>query len=544
VSEIVISADLFELLPSVNGRVPLPVAQLNRSPALHVRLSSSSGGDLLPALARVAERSLVAEALLEKYLEGRAGADLRATVDGLGIADGLPTLRRVIAHEIDPILEPELLPIGTALRQLIAAHHPEVLLELEDYRGIRIVFALLDENELNPNGSHTVLSETHIEAIKLRRASLLRQLTIYLRRRSAERSTYGWWRASPREHTLVCTDGSAMKVTVGIGRVARKAYRREWRWPVLPDTFVVEIPVEDYLECASYHVQIGVATGTYIDSATMRVTSDGPTGRTVLLISEDDLQPGHAHLHFTRRISALDSSAQRRSGGVVRVVLRPTFHGALRAGLHISSAAFATLGALALTVGWRSAGLSCLGPGCAVHFAANSPDTNSVVALLLLAPTVALGVVARQEEPDLTKVVQARYRRRLYSTGAALFVAALALALRLQGYALLLILIATTCVAFVALVITGVSAGYSRRSIRRKATPDIGPGRLSRWLLSPLAAEVLLASSCVLVAVGVALLIQRLVVGPHKVSFGAGLGLAALVATTVLIMYARHRHRR
>lgn len=134
----------------------------------------------------------------------------------------------------------------------------------------------------------------------------------------------------------------------------------------------------------------------------------------------------------------------------------------------MSGIAVAALWTVFLNIGWYDLGGTCRSIGCWVNMD-TSFDTNSVVTVLLLAPTVAIGVIVRHEESDITKLVQQRYRFRLFLTGASLFAASSVLALEYEGVSLGVSLGLLAATSTATLPFTLASALYSRRRIRRKA---------------------------------------------------------------------------
>lgn len=97
-------------------------------------------------------------------------------------------------------------------------------------------------------------------------------------------------------------------------------------------------------------------------------------------------------------------------------------------------------------------------------------SVDPVVATLLLALTVALGLIIRQREHFLTKAVYARYRTRLFVITAAIFVSALVDALEVNSWVLMGILIASTVLSAISTTITVRSALYSKKQTRNNLT--------------------------------------------------------------------------
>ncbi len=101
------------------------------------------------------------------------------------------------------------------------------------------------------------------------------------------------------------------------------------------------------------------------------------------------------------------------------------------------------------------------------------PDdtTESVVAMLLLAPTAALGLLIRQNEHLLTKHIASAYRKRLGALATVTFSAATVIATGLGGWQLLAVLTAAAVAGSTLAGITWRSASHSKDRLGRSPEP-------------------------------------------------------------------------
>jgi hypothetical protein len=155
----------------------------------------------------------------------------------------------------------------------------------------------------------------------------------------------------------------------------------------------------------------------------------------------------------------------------VRVALRPTYHEGLRGAMHVSLLACAELWFLFATIGWSAAGKSCV--WCGWRF--TGADTNSVVAALMLAPTVAIGFVARQGENDAARRVHSGSRTRLGLVAIILLFAALAVALRPTGVSAYRVLLAASVAASVISILNVTSAVLTAVYMQQIRAGKLGP---------------------------------------------------------------------
>jgi hypothetical protein len=465
VCEVAIDSELAQALPEEQGLIPLPITDLVRAPARHIRVFDARSD--LPVLTRSRERGNLRTVFVRDLLSNRA---VRRTLrrSGAPRVTHHELLDGIIATALDPVLSPALSPRNDALRKVLFAEHPYVAALAAELYQLRTVYALVPKKELEETGRF-LISESHVESMEFRRATLWLAIQSALMTNSPSKSKYAEWKHEPR-HELLLSDGSAMRIRRYGGRQAESVYIKKWRWPWWPDAFIVMAPVDDFLEASSFHINVRTPVGTYIDSAIFRTFRfRGPTPEAIF-VEDDDYNPDRAHLHFTPSIGSeyhpADSSADDYYPGQLKLVVRPTYHSGLRAGLHISLVATAALWALALSTGWSTAGYDCrLMCGVAL---AERPDINSIVSVLLLAPSLAIAVVLRQDEADFAKRVQSRYRMRLYLTGLSLFASSLGLAL-IDGGALFVTLLAGAVLSSCCFLSTAASALYSRWSVRKKS---------------------------------------------------------------------------
>jgi hypothetical protein len=248
------------------------------------------------------------------------------------------------------------------------------------------------------------------------------------------------------------------------GRQASREHRRHMIWPPwIADSYFVSIPVANYLDCESYHAEISCPSGTYLHRARLRIVNESDELSELILIEDDDKHPDRSHLHFNRRLPRHHVNDDNYYEGSLELILRPTYNNGLRSGANISVVSTAILWFLVSTVGWQAANIKWH----LTHLSIGRFDTNSIVSLLLLAPTVVITLIVRQDEHHLTKEVLGRYRTRLALTGLVLFASALVIGVRVQGWHLFWTLTASSAAVTIMTLQTLMSARYSKRQVRK-----------------------------------------------------------------------------
>lgn len=237
------------------------------------------------------------------------------------------------------------------------------------------------------------------------------------------------------------------------------------------DDVAITVPTSQIDGAESFHVELVCPPGVYMEDAalvsTVETGGDGGEPRSVEIaeILEDDRHWDAAHVHYSARIH--QDKELVRVDSVFLVVLRPMYHGLMHAGQNLSALSAALLWILTFTIGWRAAGWDAV---VRVPFRADD-TTDAVVAMLLLAPTAALGLLIRQEEHLLTKHVAAGYRRRLGALAGITFAAATVFATGLGGWQLFVILLMASIAGTVVAGITVVGARYSETRLKRPPAP-------------------------------------------------------------------------
>lgn len=465
ICDIVVSDTARGQLPLWDGRLPLPISELARLPAMHVKLELLHEG--IPILRRGQERAIIATALTANLL---TDARVTAKIGELLTANVTKSIADELYASILLRLDPALRPPNEGLRSLfetIATLRPDLRGLSSYYYGRRIIFALAPVND---SGVRFAITEVHSESIRVWRAGPWHLLLVLLRTRDPNRSTYAMWqlRSQPppqNEHLLTFSDGSAMRINSYTGHDAKHEHRKRWGWPWwVPDTYIVLVPIDSFLECRSYHTEVSCPSGLYIHKATLRLLNYDHHQRELIIIENDDSHPDRAHLHFSREVSRRQASDIDYYAGSLRLVLRPSYHNGLRSGLNMSVISVLTLWLMTFIVGWPAANFAWQ-PN-PLHI--GQFNTGSIVALLLLAPTAVIASIVRRDEHHLTKRVFGRYRMRLAMTGTFLFFSALALAVNVGGRPLFIWLLASSVISSILLAMTLLSAMYSR--FRRPAS--------------------------------------------------------------------------
>lgn len=461
--ELEVPKQLTKRLPSFLGRSPLPIAGFARFPALHVR-ARIDGADV-PILRREHERSLLSELITDRVLANAKAAKALSQLPVPATGSRADVVRGLVRHALDPALAPAPPPALEVVRSQMFEAVPEALQYIEDYIDTRLIVVLAPSNALQNDDGVLVLEEEHTEAVRFERVAAWRSVVSVIESLLGIRSTYALFKRRKTRRLLIA-DGSAMRTDAFFNKGALGPYRQQWSGVVRPDSYRAVVPVDQFPEAASYHLELASPKGTYIDTAQLRIVADDKDDDVmdIVIVRDDDNHPDQSHLHFNPNLMGRGRTT-RYDTGVLRVVIRPSYHNGLRAGLHVSTMATVVLILLTVSVGWTAIGVE-------PRLTALAPDTNSIVSLLLLAPTLAIAAVVRQEEDEFVKLIQARYRARLAVIGVALLAAAFSLALGIDELLQALVIAGATCVAAVCWGGTALSAAYSHRRIREKGGKD------------------------------------------------------------------------
>ena len=245
-----------------------------------------------------------------------------------------------------------------------------------------------------------------------------------------------------------------------------------WEKRLSFDDYVLEIPVRE-MNAKSVHINVQVPEGTFIDNANLAVATE-VDGRTDLYqIGDDDVHWNAAHFLWTPRFLKGSGDTSESEPGVILdsralLILRPMYHGSLRAPTFLAATAWGTLVLLTFTIGWASADLPAL-----VRLSLGSSPNDPVTVLLLGALTVALGVMIRLDEHLMARAVADRFRGRLGFIAFALFASTLAIAVGIQGKVLVGVLAASWIISFPSLFGLVKQARYSkdRGTVKPKPLP-------------------------------------------------------------------------
>jgi hypothetical protein len=233
-----------------------------------------------------------------------------------------------------------------------------------------------------------------------------------------------------------------------------------WEKSLSYDDYVLEIPIRE-MTAKSVHVNVHVPEGTFIDNGFLSVATEVDDETTeIYQVADDDVHWSAAHFLWTPRF--LEGSGEANDSFVildsrVLLILRPMYHGSLRAPTYLAATSWGTLVVLTFTIGWASAHLPAF-----VHLSLGSSPDDPVTVLLLGALTVALGVMIRLDEHLMSRSVADRFRGRLGFIAFAMFVGTLAIAVGLQGKVLVGVLAASWIVSFPSLFGLIKQARYSR----------------------------------------------------------------------------------
>jgi hypothetical protein len=191
-----------------------------------------------------------------------------------------------------------------------------------------------------------------------------------------------------------------------------------------------------------------------------------PVTTELIIVMDDESHCDRTHLYFSSTLASDLMSKDDFIGAEVQVTLRPTYLNGLRAGTHMSGLSVVTIWALFCTLGLPS--INALDPsrdlGIYVGF-----DSISIVAILVLGLTLPIGLLIRQDEHPLTKIIQGRFRARCFAISALMLLTALAIAVGVRQRPLYLLLLVVSIATTLLYVTTLVSALHSRAQIRRRS---------------------------------------------------------------------------
>lgn len=432
--------------PLVGNRLLLPIAMFERRASRNVTVTSAAQ-EPLPHLTRSEERALVAAGLTTwvSEMSGDAFDDIPVSVREAGLAATIEVGASLPGLEL-PGEWLHLRKRADRLADYVAASRDEWSHFVEH----RVVVALPEASELGANDGRLRIIERHPEEFP--RAPEPRRISPLFRVPIAQEE-------GPTAIRVLVTDPvvGPIRYMAGDTTIDRPVWERSCSLDDAP----ISIVAGSLGEAASYHLEVTCPAGMFIETSKLVVTrvsgdtSDeideaygGPTvvgGVEVWEIDEDDPRWDTAHFYYSASYGQEEGTDPPEIlESVAALILRPMYHGVLRAGTNVSILTTALLATLTLSLGWEAGGLPTL-----VELPLVQRDTNSVVSLLLLVPTIALAVLLRADEPLLTKWVMSSYRQRLAVVGLANFVAAVAFAIGLDGLWLTATLVVATCVSAV-----------------------------------------------------------------------------------------------
>jgi hypothetical protein len=182
----------------------------------------------------------------------------------------------------------------------------------------------------------------------------------------------------------------------------------------------------------------------------------------MIIVDDDDSHSERTHLYFSSKMLPTGMDWSNFQGAELKVRLRPTYLNGLRAGTYMSLLSLLTSWILFVMVGVPEA----------THVARidfgeiSKPDSISIVAILLLGLTLPIGILIRQDEHPLTKVVQGSFRARCFLISALMILTALAISLGIGGTPLYVVLLSISLLTTLLHAITLTSSLYSRHRIR------------------------------------------------------------------------------
>lgn len=446
--------------PLLRERALLPISANPRRSSRNLTVSSATG-EPLPHLTRVEERALVAAGLTtwnqdvfgEEFdaipLAVREASLLQQIetaipLPGLGVPDGWRLINRN-RREVERYLQ-------TTKDNWIPFAEDRVVIAMP-------LASTLFKADAPEGGGRIRLIERHPEEFP-REASPRKKIPLFLLRTAQ-------FKEDVATRVLVTSAVQpAERFRAGDGGSGQPVWRRE----ASIDDAPVTITTGGLGEAASYHLEVTCPAGLFIETAKLVVTREGRSGTETCEVAEDDPRWDTAHFYFPAASlmpgDNPDADTAEISETAAALILRPMYHGVLRAGINVSILTAVLLGVLTATLGWAAGDLPVV-----VRVPFVQRDTNSVVSLLLLVPTAALAALIRADEPLLTKWVLASYRLRLATIGLASFAVAVGFAIGLDG----LWLTATTAAG------TAVAAVYSLRNYQ---SGKVSRAREREWVES------------------------------------------------------------
>lgn len=420
------------LIPTLGDRILLPIMQVSRLSHHDVSIEDAHGQSL-PFLPRSEERRLLSEGLAEYYLEAQAGE----------IEGNVKELQQAILKLINQApSKAEKLPDRFAH---IATH-------IRNFQQNNLVIAAIKRDDVFDKYGFKLLriSETHASSLPWSNPASRKVAPIlgrdYLAYQTRNRVAYSG------HSTFRPTDWVPL-----------------WRKPASLDDTLVVIPVPLMDTAESYHMEVACPSGAYVSKATLVSTMKLPSGRIeVLEVVEDDRHWNVAHasfhigMHTESEVLAEDIQSRRLDSGFL-LVLRPMYHGLMRTGKNVSLISVGLLWLLTFTLGWDGLGW----PPVIEMPRASNPQLESIVAMMLLVPTVILSFIVRQDENLMTKSVADGFRRRIGMLATITFAAALILAVGVSDWLLFAGLCALSGMGTIVAARTWSSARRSELQLRQ-----------------------------------------------------------------------------
>jgi hypothetical protein len=201
-----------------------------------------------------------------------------------------------------------------------------------------------------------------------------------------------------------------------------------WMQKIRVDDVTIEIEIE-HLEARSVHIFVNAPPGTYVDRRIFAVASAPRSGHGFSLtqVDDDDVHWNAAHFSWSNRQLPVPSTILDSR---VLLVLRPTYHGLMRAPTVLTGLTTFVLGVLTMTTGWTSAQFPGSG-SIPIHSNETASEPETVILLGIL--TIALGVLIRTDEHMMTRKVANKFRTRLAGVLMMTLLTALAIAVGLTG---------------------------------------------------------------------------------------------------------------
>jgi hypothetical protein len=452
-------------VPELFGRAVLPIAMHPRNPARNVVVATAAG-EPLPFLNREQERGLVAAGLV-------AGSYDLLDEQGIVLDQLTPDDRYLLVLRQ---IESTLMVPGEAREAVDDVFaHQRLLFEdelqpyWEEFQKKRLVIALpaIGPEEAANRPTLVRINERHAEELirpdSYRHEFDIPTTTLYATGKADDAASLSN-ALYDKTHEFVVPPPS--------GHVS------PWKRKAHADDLYVTVPTELVRETRSYHIEFTCPPGVYVDYGVLVVVhgvradgSDAPGEMydiEILEVEDDDPHWATAHFYYNPQMSRLPSRDDEEANGILEaalcVVLRPMYHGVMRSGANVAFLTTALLVVLAFSLGYDAADYPLR-----LHLPLDERDTNSLVSLLLLVPSVALAVLVRQDEHLMTKYVIDRYRLRLGILALDTFAVAILFAVGLSGAWLFWSLLTAAVVAAVCSVHVCRSAIHSRDQLRSQA---------------------------------------------------------------------------